>query len=106
MSITGTRTVASIIAGEPREGGRHVESRNPANLDEVVCEVLLGEADTFVDACRAARMAQPEWSAVPAPVRGRAIAVTAVAPMNQCAETTRMPRGRPRARPSARHARV
>ncbi|HEY6776885.1 MAG TPA: aldehyde dehydrogenase family protein, partial [Thermoleophilaceae bacterium] len=74
MSITGTRTVASIIAGEPREGGRHVESRNPANLDEVVCEVRLGEADTFVDACRAARMAQPEWSAVPAPVRGRAIA--------------------------------
>ena len=28
---------------------------------------------TFVDACRAARAAQPAWAAVPAPVRGRAI---------------------------------
>src|ERR687895_1837402 len=74
MSITGTRTVASIIAGEPREGGRRVESRNPANLEEVVCDALLGDADAFVDACRAARAAQREWAAVPAPVRGRAIA--------------------------------
>src|ERR671925_2113374 len=74
MSITGTRTVASIIAGEPREGGRRVESRNPANLEEVVCEALLGDADAFVDACRVARAAQREWAAVPAPVRGRAIA--------------------------------
>src|SRR5919108_3798153 len=74
MSITGTRTVASIIAGEPREGGRRVESRNPANLEEVVCEALLADADDFVDACRAARAAQREWAAVPAPVRGRAIA--------------------------------
>jgi hypothetical protein len=57
MSITGTRTVASIIAGEPREGGRRVESRNPANLEEVVCDALLGDADAFVDACRAARAA-------------------------------------------------
>src|SRR5919108_5559586 len=74
MSITGTRTVASIIAGEPREGGRRVESRNPANLEEGVCEALLADADDFVDACRAARAAQREWAAVPAPVRGRAIA--------------------------------
>src|ERR671923_892103 len=74
MSITGTRTVASIIAGEPREGGRRVESRNPANLEEVVCEALLADADDFVDACRTARAAQREWAAVPAPVRGRAIA--------------------------------
>ena len=35
-----------------------MESRNPANLDELVCEVLLGDADAFVDACRAARAAQ------------------------------------------------
>src|SRR5688572_859594 len=39
-------------------------------------------------------------------VRGRCIAVTAVAPMNQWAETTRMPRGRGRLRPSLRHIRV
>ena len=74
MSITGTRTVASIIAGEPREEGRRVESRNPANMDDVVCEALLAEADAFVDACRVARATQRDWAAVPAPVRGRAIA--------------------------------
>jgi acyl-CoA reductase-like NAD-dependent aldehyde dehydrogenase len=35
--------------------------------------VLLGDAATFVAACEAARAAQREWAAVPAPVRGRAI---------------------------------
>ena len=49
-----------------RDGGTRVESRNPANLDEVVCEALLGDADTFADACRAARAAQPGWAATPA----------------------------------------
>ena len=74
MSITSTRTVSSIVAGEARQDGRRIESRNPANLEEVVCEALLGDASTFLDACRAARAAQREWAAVPAPVRGRAIA--------------------------------
>jgi alpha-ketoglutaric semialdehyde dehydrogenase len=74
MSVTEARTVASIIAGRPREGGQRTESRNPANLDEVVCEAWLGDAGTFADACRAAREAQPAWAATPAPVRGRAIA--------------------------------
>src|SRR5919106_4533791 len=73
MSITDTRTVASIIAGEPREGGRRVESRNPANLEDVVCDALLGDADAFVDACRAARVAQRPGAATPAPARGKAI---------------------------------
>ena len=41
--------------------------------DEAVADVLLGDAATFVDACGAARAAQREWAAVPAPVRGRAI---------------------------------
>ena len=36
--------------------------------------MLLGDAETFVDACRAARAAQREWAPVPAPVRGRVIA--------------------------------
>jgi acyl-CoA reductase-like NAD-dependent aldehyde dehydrogenase len=67
------RTVSSVIAGEPRADGRPVESRNPANLDDVVAEALLGDASTFLDACRAARTAQREWAATPAPVRGRAI---------------------------------
>ncbi|MGH2825099.1 MAG: aldehyde dehydrogenase family protein, partial [Thermoleophilaceae bacterium] len=73
MSITETRTVGSIIAGQAREDGRRVESRNPANLEELVCEAWLGDAGTFVDACRAAREAQSAWAATPAPVRGKAI---------------------------------
>jgi acyl-CoA reductase-like NAD-dependent aldehyde dehydrogenase len=73
MSITETRTVGSIIGGEGRRDGERLESRNPANLDDVICEVLLGDAGTFVDACRAARAAQREWAAVPAPVRGNVI---------------------------------
>ena len=36
--------------------------------------MLLGDASTFVDAARAARAAQKEWAAVPAPARGRVIA--------------------------------
>ena len=70
------RTIASIVDGRPREdapGGR-LTSTNPARTDEVVAEVLLGDAQTFEDACRAARKAQAEWAAVPAPVRGRVIA--------------------------------
>jgi acyl-CoA reductase-like NAD-dependent aldehyde dehydrogenase len=73
MSITETRTVGSIIGGEDRGGGQRIESRNPANLDDLVCEAALADADTFVDACRAARAAQRDWAAVPAPVRGNVI---------------------------------
>jgi alpha-ketoglutaric semialdehyde dehydrogenase len=71
----GTRTVASIIGGSAREdapGGRQA-STNPARTDDVVADVLLGDAGTFEDACRAARAAQREWAAVPAPVRGKVI---------------------------------
>jgi acyl-CoA reductase-like NAD-dependent aldehyde dehydrogenase len=73
MSITETRKVGSIIAGQAREDGQRIESRNPANLDELVCEAWLGDAATYVDACRAAREAQRAWAATPAPVRGKAI---------------------------------
>jgi alpha-ketoglutaric semialdehyde dehydrogenase len=75
MTTTETRTVGSIVGGQPATdapGGR-VHSTNPARLHENVAEVLLGDAGTFVDACRAASSAQPGWAAVPAPVRGRAI---------------------------------
>ena len=70
-----TRTVASIIGGVPQReapGGR-LTVPNPADLSDTVAEALLGDAGTFVDACRAARAAQPGWASVPAPVRGRAI---------------------------------
>jgi aldehyde dehydrogenase (NAD+) len=70
-----SRTVSSIIAGRPATdapGGR-VTSTNPADTSETVADVNLGDAATFVAACEAARAAQREWAAVPAPMRGRAI---------------------------------
>jgi alpha-ketoglutaric semialdehyde dehydrogenase len=70
-----TRTVSSLIAGTPSSdapGGTFTVA-NPARLDDIVVEASLGDASTFVAACRAARRAQPGWAAVPAPVRGRAI---------------------------------
>jgi len=73
MSITETTTIGSIIGGEAASDGERAESRNPANLDDLVCEVLLGDADAFVDACRSARPAQREWAKVPAPVRGNVV---------------------------------
>ena len=57
----------------PAARDNRIESRNPANLDDVICEAALADADTFVDACRAARAAQREWAAVPAPVRGNVV---------------------------------
>jgi aldehyde dehydrogenase (NAD+) len=74
-TVTATRTVTSIIAGEPvidAPGGELV-STNPAHLDDVVATASLGDADTVVAAARAAREAQAEWAATPAPIRGRAI---------------------------------
>src|SRR3954470_23907265 len=72
----GAPAIASVIAGEARTdapGGR-MRSTNPARTEEVVAEVALADAATFVDACRAAREAQKAWAAVPAPARGRVIA--------------------------------
>jgi acyl-CoA reductase-like NAD-dependent aldehyde dehydrogenase len=69
------RTVSSIIARSPAgEGpGGSLRTSDPAHLDEVVAEALLGDASTFVEACKVARAAQVEWARVPAPVRGRAV---------------------------------
>jgi acyl-CoA reductase-like NAD-dependent aldehyde dehydrogenase len=68
--------LSSVVAGRPVGGapGGTLASVNPALLDDVVAEVALGDAGTFVTACRAAREAQRAWAEVPAPVRGRAIA--------------------------------
>ena len=68
------KTVSSIIDGLPVPGGRIASSTSPARLDEVVGEVAFGDASTFVRAAEAAKKAQDAWAAVPAPVRGRAIA--------------------------------
>ncbi len=75
MVNSATRTVSSIVAGKPVDGapGGTLPIENPARLDDLVAEASLGDAGTFVDACRTAREAQRHWAAVPAPVRGRAI---------------------------------
>jgi alpha-ketoglutaric semialdehyde dehydrogenase len=69
------RTVASLLDGQPVDGapGGTLTISDPAHLDETVAEARLGDAGTFVEACRRAKAAQPAWAAVPAPVRGRAI---------------------------------
>ena len=64
----------SVIDGAPVPGGRTVPSTNPARLDEGVGEVSFGDATTFVRAAESAKKAQEEWAAIPAPIRGRAIA--------------------------------
>ena len=70
-----TRTVSSLIDGRPRgdSAGDRVTVVSPADLSLVVAEAVVGDADTLVEAARAARAAQPGWARVPAPVRGRAI---------------------------------
>jgi acyl-CoA reductase-like NAD-dependent aldehyde dehydrogenase len=77
MSTTApsTRTVSSIVAGRPMDDGPGgtATSVNPADTGDVVAEVRLGDASTFVAAAEAARAAQPGWAATPAPIRGRAI---------------------------------
>src|SRR4051794_27738097 len=75
-TVASPRPPAPIIAGEVRTdapGGR-LDSANPADRGELVAEILLTDADGFVDAARAARAAQRRWAAVPAPARGRVIA--------------------------------
>src|SRR5215210_8658226 len=66
--------VTSIIDGAAVPGVRTVASTNPARLNEVVGEVSFADAATFVQAAESATKAQPTWAAVPAPMRGRAIA--------------------------------
>src|SRR5687767_5016585 len=70
-----TRTVASIIGGHAPDGapGGRLTSTNPARTSETVAEVSLGDAGTFVVACRAAREVQREWASVPAPIRSQVV---------------------------------
>ena len=72
---TTSRTVSSIIGGKVTAGapGGRINSLNPARTGDVVAEVSLGDAGTFVAACRVAREAQKEWAAVPAPIRSNSI---------------------------------
>ena len=66
--------VSSIVAGAPHGSTSTLRTNvNPARLDEVVAEVDLGDADTMVAACEAARAARLDWAATPAPRRGRVV---------------------------------
>jgi len=70
-----TRALSSVVGGKPVvEDFEHMQSTNPAHLDDVVADVALASAATFTDACRVAKAAQQSWADVPAPIRGRAIA--------------------------------
>lgn len=74
-SEPSTRTISSIVGGKASEeapGGR-INSVNPSHTEDVVAEVSLGDAGTFVEACRTARGAQKEWASVPAPIRSNSI---------------------------------
>jgi acyl-CoA reductase-like NAD-dependent aldehyde dehydrogenase len=73
-SPTRRGLVTSVIDGAPVPGGQTLPSTNPARLDEVVGEVSFGDAATFVRAAESAKKAQESWAAIPAPIRGRAIA--------------------------------
>ncbi|MFI9381421.1 aldehyde dehydrogenase family protein [Kutzneria sp. NPDC052558] len=66
----------SVVDGVPDQKSEVgvLRSHNPADLDDVVAEVSLAGPSVLVDAARAARRAQPEWAAIPAPVRGQVIA--------------------------------
>ena len=68
------RTVGSVIDGKQWDGGVEYRSTNPARRSDLVATVRLGGPDTLVAAAESARRAQREWAAVPAPVRGRAVA--------------------------------
>jgi alpha-ketoglutaric semialdehyde dehydrogenase len=73
--MSTTPTVASLLNGDAVEDapGGTLRISNPAHLDEAVAEARLGDATTFLEACREAKAAQPGWAAIPAPTRGRAI---------------------------------
>ncbi len=69
-------SITSVVAGRevPGAPGGRLRSVSPARTAEVVADIELGDAGTFAAAALAAREAQPSWSDIPAPVRGRAIA--------------------------------
>jgi alpha-ketoglutaric semialdehyde dehydrogenase len=70
-----TRTLTSVVAGRSiTTDAPRYHSVNPSHTSQVVAEVAMADAATYVEACRSAKDAQPAWADVPAPVRGRAIA--------------------------------
>jgi len=93
-TVTETAVARSLnfIAGRWVEssGGRKVERRNPANLDEVVGVVTLSTREEARAAVEAASAAFPAWRAAPAPGRGRIIARAAQLMSERQADLARM----------------
>src|SRR6266536_377005 len=78
VSMQGPRSalrLGSVISGELVRpvAPRVLQSLIPANIREVVAELELADAATYVRACRAARDGQPGWAALPPPLRGRVV---------------------------------
>ena len=66
--------LSSSLDGSPIDAGNDpVELTNPADRNDVVSRVRLGDAQTFAEAAARASAQQADWAAVPAPVRGVAI---------------------------------
>ncbi|HET6758691.1 MAG TPA: aldehyde dehydrogenase family protein, partial [Propionibacteriaceae bacterium] len=74
MNKSGRALVTSVIDGAAMSSGHTLPSTNPAHIEEVVAEVAFGDSSTFVRAAESAKKAQEYWAAIPAPIRGRAIA--------------------------------
>lgn len=68
-------TITSVINGQPVQGapGGTLSLDNPAQLSDHIGDVALGNAQTILQAARAATAAQQGWAATPAPARGRVI---------------------------------
>jgi alpha-ketoglutaric semialdehyde dehydrogenase len=60
----------SYVGGNWRDGVRTVEDINPANPQEVVAEVSMGNASLAAAAVEAADAAASSWHSTPAPARG------------------------------------
>src|SRR5512134_1799570 len=65
-------TFQNFIGGQwvGAASGRTIETRNPADTDELVGVYPRGDAGDARQAIEAARDAQPAWAAIPAPKRG------------------------------------
>ncbi|HEV8125260.1 MAG TPA: aldehyde dehydrogenase family protein, partial [Gemmatimonadales bacterium] len=66
------KTFKNLIAGKwvPPSTGAYIENRNPANTRDLVGRFPDSGSQDIADAVRAARLAFPTWSRMPAPARG------------------------------------
>jgi aldehyde dehydrogenase (NAD+) len=69
--------LASLVAGQRREGDEPVPDVNPADPEEHVATVSLAGPDVAVEAVEAAAEAFPAWRDTPAPARGEVLRTAA-----------------------------